>query len=134
MICPRCNIPLETVIIEETNVHKCSDCGGHWLERYELNKIAHPIDGDIEFSSLHPEHPEKLNDLECPKCNVVMKKINFNVLAHIHIDHCDDCGGFWLDKGELTQINREIDKLNDVHDSPVVIVTRFIARLGSFFN
>jgi len=40
-------------------------------------------------------------DLRCPRCNVVMKKVR---KQDVIIDVCKKCGGIWLD-------DKEIDKL-----------------------
>jgi ssDNA-binding Zn-finger/Zn-ribbon topoisomerase 1 len=41
--------------------------------------------------------------LLCPRCHIVMKKINKNGVT---IDYCTKCRGIWLD-------DKEIDKLTD---------------------
>lgn len=48
----------------------------------------------------------------CPKCSVEMSRKNFE---GIEVDRCFGCGGIWLDKGEIEQIdNRNISTLVDV--------------------
>jgi len=47
------------------------------------------------------EHKRRLN---CMRCNAVMSSER---VGDISVDVCPDCGGIWLDKGELSQIVRE---------------------------
>ena len=39
--------------------------------------------------------------MKCPKCGGDLKERTFH---HVCIDECIDCGGVWLDKGELEMI------------------------------
>ncbi|MFM8469885.1 MAG: zf-TFIIB domain-containing protein [Limisphaerales bacterium] len=43
----------------------------------------------------------------CPKCNVAMMRHYFNQLRGTHLDSCPQCGGNWLDAGELAQVRVE---------------------------
>ena len=48
--------------------------------------------------------------LLCPRCKKNMKKL---VKNDVIIDVCTDCGGMWVDAGELeklAQINKEVKK------------------------
>jgi hypothetical protein len=48
----------------------------------------------------------------CPKCNVEMSPKSFD---GVEVDRCFGCGGVWLDKGELEQIDdKNIATLVDV--------------------
>jgi len=39
--------------------------------------------------------------MDCPVCKNAMITLE---LADVEIDHCTDCGGIWLDAGELEQL------------------------------
>ena len=39
--------------------------------------------------------------MRCPKCGGELKEIEHH---HMKIDRCQDCGGVWLDKGEMEMI------------------------------
>ncbi len=43
---------------------------------------------------------------KCPKCGADLKERDHH---GVKIDQCDECGGLWLDKGELELIE-EVDK------------------------
>ena len=40
---------------------------------------------------------------KCPRCGGDLKETH---AEHVRIDECGDCGGIWLDKGELEQLQR----------------------------
>lgn len=46
--------------------------------------------------------------MRCPKCGGQLEEIEFH---HMKIDRCKDCGGIWLDKGELEMLEH-IDQSN----------------------
>lgn len=40
---------------------------------------------------------------KCPRCNVALAE---QEMEHVKIDACPQCGGIWLDKGEIEQLGR----------------------------
>ena len=115
MKCPRCcNVELSIKETEGINVQLCSSCSGIFLHQGELKKLAHHTAGDIEYSSLANIDQDKPSELLCPACekeNLI--DVNFASYSDIIMKYCRKCSGIWLDKGELEQINAEIDKLNN---------------------
>ncbi|MCJ7729898.1 MAG: zf-TFIIB domain-containing protein [Sedimentisphaerales bacterium] len=55
-----------------------------------------------------------MNLVDCPVCKNAM--ITFE-LAEVEIDHCIDCGGIWLDAGELEMLLGEPEKSRQLLDS-----------------
>ena len=47
------------------------------------------------------ERPTDLN--KCPRCDGTLKE---QQVEDVKIDECVDCGGVWLDRGELDQLRR----------------------------
>ena len=39
--------------------------------------------------------------MRCPKCGGQLEEVDFH---HLKIDRCTDCGGIWLDKGEMEML------------------------------
>jgi uncharacterized protein len=92
-------------------------CGGIWFDRYELTKV----------DESHESAGEELLDLErdagievdlrkrisCPKCavvrEVVMMRHFSSVRRKVSVDECPNCGGYWLDAGELAAIRTEFE-------------------------
>jgi Zn-finger nucleic acid-binding protein len=53
--------------------------------------------------------------ITCPKCNTVMDR---STVRSVEIDVCAECGGIWLDRGELIKLKlkagkRTIDNIQD---------------------
>ena len=40
---------------------------------------------------------------KCPRCGADLEEQH---AEHVRIDECPECGGIWLDKGELDQLRR----------------------------
>ena len=110
MNCPACENELQEISVGGVEVDVCRDgCGGIWFDNYELEKFdeTHESAGegllDIERDdSVIVDHTKRL---KCPACdNVVMMRHFFSVKKEAEVDECPNCGGFWLDAGELGKI------------------------------
>ena len=123
--------------IHDVDVSICPDCGGLLLERGELNRIAEPTEGDLEFSSVDLDsfqHEDEYGPIHCPRdTDTLMRKVEFVVETNIILDYCDRCQGFWIDGRELTRINAEVAELNraaaEVSDPPLVRLSQFFWNL-----
>jgi len=47
---------------------------------------------------------QKASAMTCPECDEPLKKRSFQKIA---TDQCKDCGGIWLDAGELKKIAKK---------------------------
>ena len=117
MNCPRCIGALAKEEINGIRLERCPECKGMFLERGELDRVALPHSGDLEFSSLDEEtfkHSDAHGPADCPRCeSSTMKKVEFNIYTGIILDYCESCSGFWLDGRELSRINEEVRSLNE---------------------
>ena len=122
MICPRCGTGLTRDTHRSVALEVCRGCGGMFLDHGELNRVAEPTAGDLEFSTVHAEtfsHEDAFGPTACPRCaDEQMKKVEFNVYSGIVLDYCDRCSGFWLDGKELDRINEEVHKLDEAVQQP----------------
>src|SRR5262245_43619680 len=72
------------------------------------------VDGSIEFCS-QEEDATRPPTRKCPRCiKVDLAPVKFLGLTDINLDRCPNCGGFWLDGGELNLVNRELAKIMPV--------------------
>ncbi len=137
MKCPRDQQETETRAVQEAEVEMCPQCGGMYLDRGELNKVAGETTGDLEFSTIDQdafEHPDDSGPIHCPRDpDVQMKKVEFVIETNIILDFCERCLGFWIDGRELVRINGEVEKLNEaaqeVADPPLVRLSQFFWNL-----
>lgn len=93
----------------------CETCGSLWLDAGELDKMAFQVEGSIEYCSQEPlDEPEK-QIRKCPRCdNSNLHRVRFLNETDIILHHCTNCGGFWLDGGELDLIDKELAKIMPV--------------------
>ena len=132
MNCPRCQVAMKLRDHEGVQVNECENCTGMFLHRGELNKIAEPTQGDLEFSTLHAEsfsHADRYEPIKCPDCdNQAMQKVEFNIHTGIVLDYCPTCEGFWLDGTEFDRINDEVKALDDAAEPGPDIGMLWFAR------
>lgn len=84
----------------------------------ETMKLVERAKEDIYFAKRDSGLIEKLRSqlrkvektgtqLECPKCHGVLETYTFQGFL---LDRCQNCGGIWMDKGELEAIIRKINR------------------------
>jgi len=112
MECPACSNPLQQMTVSDVTVDVCKGgCGGIWFDNFEIKKFDEPHESagqqllDIERDeNVTIDYTKRLN---CPKCgDVVMMRHFFSVKKQVQVDECPNCGGFWLDCGELGKIRK----------------------------
>jgi len=87
----------------------CKDgCKGIWFDWVELGKLDEKNEGlgnalkkALGFPRLNDENRGKIN---CPKCNIPMHIHKYQSSKEVNVDECYNCGGFFLDSGELQTI------------------------------
>lgn len=81
-------------------------------------RLAERAKEDIYFAERDRELMAKLKaqlrkaeknaiDLRCPKCSGYLEGYTFQGYA---LDRCDQCGGIWMDKGELEGVVRKVSR------------------------
>ncbi len=113
MKCPHCQWPLEKKVAPDITIDECPKCQGIYLDKGELNVLATGMAGDIEFCSVDDdEHKDKHAKRQCPACSDTdMRKVNLLEFSQLIFDYCPECEGFFLDRGEVEQMNAELAKL-----------------------
>ncbi len=120
MNCPRCNLSLRTVEYDGVRIEVCPKCNGEWLHAGELQKIVEHHDEVFtpeEIASLEAVNTtiltaEKYNhdELNCPVCRGGrMGHFNYPDTSGIILHKCNQCGGIWTDKDQLTKIEELVD-------------------------
>jgi Zn-finger nucleic acid-binding protein len=92
----------------------CESCGSLWLDAGELDKMAFQVAGSIEYCS--KDRAEiSAKAINCQRCDVAeLSKVFFIGCSDIVLDYCRNCGGFWLDGGELDVINNKLAEIMPV--------------------
>jgi Zn-finger nucleic acid-binding protein len=110
--CPRTGTPLTRVRVGGVETDCCEDCGGLWLDRFELAKFEGAANPFGEALAAHlAQFPGALIDptarLRCPRHrDVVLLRRMHSRAVPVEIDECPECGGVWLDAAELDQIRQ----------------------------
>ncbi|MGD0167559.1 MAG: zf-TFIIB domain-containing protein [Gaiellaceae bacterium] len=114
MNCPACDRTLTTMTAGPITVDACSGgCGGIWFDHFELKTVDEKSEAAGEMLLDIPRDASLAVDLNqrrtCPKCGPQMVMMrHFTSVAHrVTIDECPNCGGIWLDAGELKGIRSE---------------------------
>ena len=113
MRCPVCNNGLTLCPTGSITVDICAGgCGGIWFDAFELKKVDEvnePVaDGLLSQRPAHDVKIDITKKLFCPKCpEMAMMRHFFSARRRTMVDECPNCGGFWLDAGELAEIREE---------------------------
>ncbi|OVE76398.1 hypothetical protein BVX98_06170 [bacterium F11] len=114
LTCPSCQSKMEKKKEPDITVDRCPSCNGTWLDKGELNVLATGMSGNIEFNSIDEEqHKDKFKIRQCPKCpSQKLRKVDLLIYSDTIFDYCEKCGGFFLDKGEIQNMNLELADIN----------------------
>jgi uncharacterized protein len=113
MNCPACSGELIPVEAGPVTVDTCyGGCGGIWFDHKELTHLDEPHEdlGPLLFDvprgeGIQIDHSERRN---CVRCDaVVMMRRYYSPTRQVELDECPECGGIWLDLGELCGIRSE---------------------------
>ena len=126
MKCLGCSNRLVTVreetLFDQLTYDVCERCGGLWLDKGELDKITVQTPGSVEFCTTEalresgaggvdePVLQKRLRHARsCRRCpGRPLTKMHFMGDSKILMDYCTNCGGMWLDGGELERVNEYI--------------------------
>lgn len=112
MKCPRTGSNLKPLSVGGIEVDVSESCGGVFFDNLEINQFEKHRShvGDILVEHLEKFQYQKTLTKErvnCPRCpDVVMMRRFYDATARLEIDECPNCGGIWLDTGELDTIRK----------------------------
>ena len=112
MRCPSDGATLAKETYESaTEVDRCPDCSGIWLDHRELETIQETLSNDYteELANLPNlvgrSYAMALDRsrplLSCPSCSNEMERREHGFASQVMIDVCPSCRGVWLDRGEI---------------------------------
>jgi Zn-finger nucleic acid-binding protein len=117
--CLNCGTEMTNNLVLTANAHisydMCEKCGSLWLDAGELDKMAFQVEGSIEYCEHEIDGESETKPKKCPCCdNSDLEKVRFLESDDIFLHYCRNCGGFWLDGGELNLIDQELAKIMPV--------------------
>ena len=128
--CPACGKEMKKIFLPDINLNIdiCADgCGGMFFDNRELkmlNKDGEQIDEIIK--SIEGKTFDKVDDSKeriCPACGakMVKNKVDNDETKNndfVVIDECYNCGGKFLDYGELEKYKHEIKDKSATQEKP----------------
>ena len=119
MKCLNCGTEMtNNQVVTKTNrisYDMCEQCGSLWLDAGELDKMAFQVQGSIEYCEQEKDKEPEKQIRKCLRCDdFVLDKVRFLESDDIYLHYCRNCGGFWLDGGELNLIDKELAKIMPV--------------------
>jgi hypothetical protein len=112
MKCTICGHGLRQVTVGGITVDVCNEgCGGIWFDNFEMKKVdeRHESAGETlldvrKGQDVTVDHQKRYS---CPRCtNRLMMRHFYSVKQKVEVDECPQCGGHWLDAGELGRIRK----------------------------
>ena len=83
-------------------------CKGIWFDQGELARLDEKNEGigaALQAALRSPRHNDAGRPpLTCPQCSIPMHAHKFKRAKEVNVDECYQCGAFFLDSGELTEI------------------------------
>ncbi|MBL8066143.1 MAG: zf-TFIIB domain-containing protein [Chthonomonadaceae bacterium] len=133
MKCPGCGNELASTFLGSTLVEVCSNCGGIWFDEAELIKVItdDPASMNMVDQVQHSQATEISHiHRRCPKCECVMSSYHYAYKSAILLDGCDQCGGIFVDQGELTDIESfRLQELQpDAKGQAAMLLAEFVAE------
>jgi len=107
MKCPACDHELTEITLGSVAIDVCEQgCGGIWFDANELKKVEQE-QGDasgqvVQIQRDPASKPDTDRARRCPRCLTCKLETRIPRLGSaIEFDCCPQCGGYWLDHGEL---------------------------------
>ncbi len=102
--CPRDGATLEEMGDWDALVGVCPQCKGMFASQ---DFVRQSIAGaDRAAGVLHLAR--RNHDIACPFCDTTMRTLETIVEPVVQIEECPECGGWWLDRGELEAIRHHV--------------------------
>lgn len=120
MNCPACGKPMKKIFMpsQGINLDVCVDgCGGIYFDNREFSKFDEPNE-DIApllevLSGKTFQYTDQSVIRKCPNCGTDMVKNYSSSKKVVQVDECYNCGGKFLDFGELEKIREDYNTNND---------------------
>jgi gluconokinase len=104
--CPKCNAPMQSMVVDGTTVDRCTACEGIWFDALE-DRDVRSREG---IDSLDPEGAQSAagrdaqRRVECPRCHTPMIRMLDRRTREIWYESCPICYGKFFDAGEFRAI------------------------------
>ena len=114
IICPACQKKMTEIFISSAGIalDVCLDgCGGIYFDNREYKKVDEQHENiDEILEAIKGKEFIKVDEMQeriCPVCGAKMVKNHASTKHEILVDDCYNCGGKFLDNGELQKIRAQ---------------------------
>lgn len=139
MKCPACYNELKPLQAGSLSVDVCQGgCGGIWFDNFELQRVDGQEPLGEQFLDVRRDPRVQVDPArkrECPRCDgIKLHRHYFSAKRRVEVDQCPNCGGYWLDAGELGQIRAEQSQAEAAPEQISIEVVRYLYRLQAQSN
>jgi Zn-finger nucleic acid-binding protein len=122
MNCPNGHGTLTQRQLETVTVEECAACGGIWFGEDELRRAKDAAAPDANWLELDVwKHGDAVQgvqtDVACPGCGAKLAALTYPP-TEVRIDHCPNCQGTWLGRGEFGKLVEAMDREVNVRTVP----------------
>lgn len=106
--CPKCEGSMRPRSVDGINIHRCEGCGGVWVQHVDLEFMADTREwadqADTGDANVGRTQNTK-QSVACPSCRGarMIHMVDYEQ-PHVGFEHCQVCGGVYLDAGELRDL------------------------------
>ena len=109
--CPDCRYPMVTERHLDIDLDLCRNCAGIWFDADELGRLiaADPVGMAALEAKVTPRVTQRKMQAAvttCPSCDSLLHVYHYQYDSPIELNACLDCGGFWIQEGELEKIQQ----------------------------
>jgi Zn-finger nucleic acid-binding protein len=113
--CPECNIEMVVETVSDVQLDVCPACAGTWFDPAELRVLLtrDPLAMSVVEDKAAPAVEQKNTGpslRRCPACKMPLEQYHYLYHSPVVLDACPDCGGFWVEDGELSRMQTWLDK------------------------
>lgn len=132
-LCPVCQVPLVSQTHLGITIDVCPTCAGIWFDADEL-LLLRELDPSVlpRLDQLYQpavERYEGTGERLCPNCRIPMYRCNYLYTSNITLDSCDQCGGVWVDHGELVKMDQLVRDARTMEIPPETKAQLAIAQM-----
>jgi Zn-finger nucleic acid-binding protein len=105
--CPADGNLMTRLAMKTVSIDHCAKCGGIWLDARELSAVM-AVGGATGVDQGPVGRTDKgfaPGGRNCPRDKAALRKATDPDQPHVELDLCGECGGVFLDAGELSDLS-----------------------------
>lgn len=105
--CPRCREGMKELPNRRAVIDRCDQCKGTFFDQGEMIRLLGESADPKYWLQAATSRQAGLSEIDCPRCKagMALRRLASDELQ-VEVDHCGECGGLWLDGGEVDVVMR----------------------------